>query len=135
LSALYSAVVIGKPITAHAMLAYPSGPRATLSLEKNTEWKIEESIAVAPAAATPIEAIRAFIRAVEQRSYEAVMRTLAKSVRENIERDIEERISKLKAALNQEIEVTGNRARLQYDPKFRIELLNEDGQWRVQDLD
>ncbi len=126
---------LAKPIAARAVLTYPTGPRAQLTLERGSDWKLEEGIAVAPGAATPIEAIRAFIRAVESRSYEAVMRTLAKSVRENIERDVQERISKLKAALNQEIEVTGNRARLQYDPKFRIELMNEDGQWRVLDLD
>lgn len=126
---------LAKPIAARAVLTYPAGPRALLTLERGSEWRIEEGIAVAPGAATPIEAIRAFIRAVESRSYEAVMRTLSKGVRENIERDITERMTKLKAALNQEIEVTGNKARLQYDPKFRIELLNEDGQWRVLDLD
>jgi hypothetical protein len=126
---------LAKPVAARAVLSYPAGPRAQLTLERGSEWKIEEGISVAPRAATPIEAIRVFIRAVEQRSYETVMRTLAKSVRENIERDITERISKLKAALNQEIEVTGNKARLQYDPKFKIELMNEDGQWKILDLD
>lgn len=126
---------LAKPVTARALLSFPAGPRAHLTLERGSEWKIEEGIAVAPQAATPIEAIRAFIRAVEQRSYETVMRTLVKSVRENIERDINERMSKLKAALNQEIEVNGNKARLQYDPKFKIELMNEDGQWKILDLD
>jgi len=44
-------------------------------------------------------------------------------------------MTKLKQALGQEIEVTGNRARIQYDPRFKIELVNEDGEWRVLDLD
>jgi delta 1-pyrroline-5-carboxylate dehydrogenase len=124
-----------KPIGARAMLVYPSGTRAVLSLDPQSRWQIEEGIAVTPHTATPIDAIRAFIRAVESRSYEAVTKLLAKSVRENIEQDIVDRMAKLKAALGQEIEVTGNKAKLQYDAKYKIELLNEDGQWRVLDID
>jgi hypothetical protein len=123
-----------KPLKARAQITYASGTRAHLSLE-DRRWQIDEGIAVTLQAATPIDALRAFIRAVEQRSYEGVMKLLAKPVRENIERDINDRLSKLKQALNQEIEVTGSRARIQYDPRFKIELTNEDGQWKVQDFD
>ena len=125
---------LAKPIKARAQLTYPTGTRATLLLD-DSRWQLDEGIAVTVATATPIDALRAFVRAVEQRSYDAVVKLLAKQVRENIERDIGERLSKLKQSLNQEIEVTGNRARLQYDPRYKIELTNEDGQWKVMDFD
>ena len=125
---------LAKPIKARAQITYLTGTRASLLLDES-RWQIDEGIAVTVATATPIDALRAFVRAVEQRSYDAVMKLLAKQVRENIERDIGERLSKLKQSLNQEIEVTGNRARLQYDPRYKIELTNEDGQWKVLDFD
>jgi hypothetical protein len=125
---------LAKPIKARAQISYPTGTRAGLVFDDNT-WQIEEGIAVTVATATPIDALRAFVRAVEQRNYDAVMKLLAKQVRENIERDIGERVTKLKQSLSQEIEVTGNKARLQYDPRYRIELTNEDGQWKVMDFD
>jgi len=34
-----------------------------------------------------------------------------------------------------EIEVTGNRARLQYDPQYKIELHKEEGQWKIDEFD
>jgi hypothetical protein len=123
-----------KPISARAQIVFPSGTRATLAFNDN-RWQIDEGIALSLAAGTPVDALKAFIRAVEQRSYESVMKLLAKPVRDSIERDITERITKLKQALNQEIEVTGHKARLQYDPRFKIELTSEEGQWRILDLD
>lgn len=123
-----------KPIRARAQVTLPNGGHANLSLT-NESWRIEDGVAFSGGAATPADALRAFIRAVESRNYEAVMRLLARSVRENIERDIAERTAKLKRSLNQEIEVTGGRARLQYDAKYKIELIQEEGEWRIQDLD
>jgi hypothetical protein len=125
---------LSKPIKARAQITYQTGTRANLVYDE-AGWQIDEGIAVSALAATPVDALKAFIRAVEQRSYEGVMKLLSKQVRENIDRDISERLTKLKAALNQEIEVTGNRAKLQYDPRYKIELSNEDGQWRVLDFD
>jgi hypothetical protein len=125
---------VEKPISARAQVTLRSGGHASLSLT-NDIWRIEDGVAFSGGAATPADALRAFVRAVEARNYEAVTRLLARSVRENIERDITERTAKLKQALNQEIEVTGGRARLQYDAKFKVELIQEDGEWRIQDLD
>ncbi len=127
-------VALERPIKAQAKVSYPSGSRASLTYLGN-RWQIDEGIAVSGGAATPVDALKSFMRAVESRSYEAVMRCLARSVREGIERDIAERLGKLRQALSQEIEVTGGRARLQYEPRFKIELIQEEGEWRILDLD
>jgi hypothetical protein len=126
--------LLGKPVKARAQVSFPSGARASLSYADDL-WKIDDGIALSGGAATPADALRAFIRAVESRNYELVMRFLARSVRDSIERDITERVAKLKHALNHEIEVTGGRARLQYDPRYKIELIQEEGEWRILDLD
>ena len=125
---------LGKPVKARAQVSYPAGGRAMLSYSDD-RWRIDDGVALSGGAATPSDALKAFVRAVESRSYEAVMRLLARSVRESIERDVAERVAKLKEAAGQEIEVTGVRARLQYAPRFKVELIHEEGEWRILDLD
>jgi len=126
--------LLAKPVKARAQVTFPSGGRASLTYVDD-RWKIDDGVALSGGAATPADALKAFIRAVESRNYELVMRFMARSVRESIERDITERLAKLRQALNQEIEVTGGRARLQYDPRYKIELIQEEGEWRILDLD
>lgn len=131
-AALKAALV--RPPMAKAELSYPAGARAELSYQEG-RWRLDRPVTISPRTATPLEAIQAFIQAVERREYQAVMPLLAKPVRERIERDIQSRLTKLKEALGQEIEVTGSTARLQYNTSLKIELTNEEGQWRVVDVD
>ncbi|MCC6751196.1 MAG: hypothetical protein IT371_26325 [Deltaproteobacteria bacterium] len=125
---------VDQPFPITAKLNYPGGTRAQLRFAEGA-WRIDGGVSVALQSGSPAEALKAFVRAVEQRSYEAVMKLLARSVRESVERDINERLTKLKEAMKGEIEVNGDRARLQYDPRYKVELVNEDGQWRIADFD
>jgi len=99
------------------------------------EWRISEGITVKLQTATPTDALRAFVKAVEERDYRAVMKLVSKSMRETIEREISDRLERLKKGLDREIEVTGNKARFQYDRRYKIELIKEDGQWKILDFD
>lgn len=85
---------------------------------------------------TPEEALRLLLAAAEQRSYAAVLRLLTSAQRQIVEAEVRERLDRLRAALGrrQPIEVKGERARLQYDPRFYIELRKEPEGWRVHDL-
>ncbi len=118
---------------AKAQVIFPSGVRAKLGYYSNG-WQIEEELLSAQEAGTPAEVLRAFFNAIEQRNYKRVMQLLAKSLRESIEREIADRQANLKRALQQEIEIIGNRARLDYGPGHKIELIKEEGQWRVLQL-
>ncbi|MCA9667553.1 MAG: hypothetical protein KC503_18260 [Myxococcales bacterium] len=125
-----------QPLDVTARVSYPGGTRARLRYADNN-WRIDGGISVAFQTATPMDAIKAFVRAVQQRSYEAVMKLLARSVRKGIEQDIQERMSKIQRWIKNEneIEVTGQRARVRYDARYKLELVKEDGQWKILDFD
>jgi len=123
-----------RPLVLKGRLDYGAGVRAHLAYVDN-HWKIEEGVTLAAETGTPLDTLRAFVIAVERRDYASVLRLLAVPVKESIERDIEDRLSRLKAGLKQEIEVIGNKARLQYDPRYKIELVKEGAQWRISDFD
>jgi hypothetical protein len=46
-----------------------------------------------------------------------------------------DRLNRLKQGLNREIEVTGNKARLRYHRRYKIELIKENGRWKILDFD
>lgn len=117
-----------------ATVTFGDGVTADLVFIKG-EWRISEGITVKLQAATPTDALRAFVKAVEERDYQAVMQLVSKSMRETIEREISDRLERLKKSLDREIEVTGNKARFQYDRRYKIELIKEDGQWKILDFD
>jgi hypothetical protein len=76
--------------------------------------------------------------AVEQRNYFAALRLLSRGERQAIELELRERVERLRSSLARRqalpIEVHGNRARYQYDPRFFIDLVREEAGWRVLDL-
>lgn len=124
---------LDKPFQIRAHVEYAQGAVSDLSYVDG-RWRIKEGITIKLQTATPEDAVRAFIQAVEQRDYETVMQLLSRSAREVIEREINDRVSRAKAALKQQIEVTGNKARVQYGPSDKLELIKEDGQWRINDF-
>jgi hypothetical protein len=126
--------VLGKGTEARAVVVYPSGFRARLACRGN-EWRVEDEITSPLMTSTPAETLRAFVRAVEERDFDAAMRLLARPLRESVEKEIKDRVSKLRQALDREIEVSGGRARLQYDARSKVELVNEDGHWRIVTID
>ena len=125
-----------RPMEIGATVTYRGGTRARLRFADG-QWRIDGGISVSFQTATPLEALRTFIRAVERRSYDAVLKLLSRSVRQSIERDINDRLAKLKRWLGRdgEVEITGDRARVRYDARYKIELVNEDGQWKILDFD
>jgi len=127
---------LGQPIKIVARVTYPGPTRARLHFSSD-RWHIEQPVSVTLRATTPSEALEALARAVEQRNYEAVMSLLAASVRDKIEKDIEKRLGKLRSwiAAGGEIEIKGDRARAPYDPRHGVDLVKEDGQWRVVDFE
>jgi hypothetical protein len=80
--------------------------------------------------------LRAFVRALERRDVDQVMALMARQVRTNLERNLRERLDRMKVALGKDsIEIHGDRAELRYDRQWRIQLVRENGQWRVANFD
>ncbi len=97
---------------------------------------------------TPAHALRSFIRAVELKRYDVLLRfvpnqwraemTEAK-VREQFEGDRKDDIARmmrlLTANLDNPIDVEGDKARMPYGDRYEVKFVKEDGVWKIKDPD
>jgi hypothetical protein len=110
------------------------GSRVRLSWERGG-WAMAQTALDAVTYGTPQAALRALAAAIERRDAAAVLRLLATPVRNNLERQLDERAARIRASLGREMEVKGDRVRLDLGAKTVIELRREPSGWRVVDLD
>jgi hypothetical protein len=113
-----------------ARLALKNRRAVTLAWHKD-RWKIVGGVGSGFASHSPREAVLALVRALETRNFSAFLKLLSKPRREKFLRELNLRLDKLKANLDRDFEITGNRARLQYDPQYWIMLVKENGVWRI----
>ena len=98
-------------------------------------WQLSDANLRAVAAASPQDVLKMLLIAVEQRNYPALLRLLSTSERLALEAQLTERLERLRAALiKPTIEIKGDRARIEYDPRFFIDLVREGASWRIADL-
>jgi hypothetical protein len=135
------------PPVVTATVASPSGQELHLVLEKG-KWRIDASTIDLYAQDTPRHAIQGFVRAVERKRYDVVMRYVPdahkvgldaaklKSAWEGTDKDeIAQVIGGLKQALpGATIEETGERAAMPYGPGT-IQLVREHGLWKIENFD
>lgn len=114
---------------------------AQIALEKGRtklaylkSWQITSGIEIGSGGSTPKEAVEALLRAAERRDYLAVKRLMTQPVAQAFEGEINKRIKKVRSALTKKIVIRGNRAFVRAD-NYKLELVKEDGQWRVADFD
>lgn len=111
-----------------------SGGRSSLLVLESGGWRVVAPRRTETGARTPEEAVRRFVEALERRDADALLRLLAEPLRSTVERELAERLAKLKATVGKPIPTEGDRARLRYDPRYHLELQRENGQWRVADF-
>ncbi len=100
-----------------------------------TRWLLSDASLRAGSASTPLDALRLLLLSAEQRNFSALLRLLSSEQRRALEAQLSERIERLRAALlRPNVEVSGDHARIEYDPRFFIELTREGDGWRVTDL-
>lgn len=124
------------PPTRTATLNPASGSQLQL-VEENGRWKLHGGLPFVDDNQTPLAAINAFVRAVEERNYRAVLRLLSPSVARALETDINGRVSRLKQSLKDStINIRNNRASIGYGSGKRVQLVRDaDGAWRIEDFD
>ena len=104
-------------------------------------WRVASPHPFEPGGDTPEDAVRRLIAAVDARDFDAVVALLAEPLRTTIEQALGDRVSRLKTALRRGgIEAaggpsaSGSTARLRYDPRYHLDLVQENGRWRIADF-
>lgn len=105
-------------------------------LTRDTDgWRIGAARPLEPGGDTPEDALRRLVAAVEARDFDAVVALLGEPLRSTLEEALAERLARLKAALKKgAVEATGNGARIRYDPRYHLDLVQENGRWRIADF-
>jgi hypothetical protein len=127
-------------ITTQAAVALPEGTVLTLTPgdKPGRAWQVVDPDLAAVSAESPETVLRLLADAVEERNYFALLRLLSTAERQAIEAELRERLDRLRMSLSRQkplpIEVEGDKAHYQYDPRFFIDLVRQKDGWRVLDL-
>ncbi len=116
-------------------------------VEEDGAWRIDSNPLDYYPQDTPKNALRSFIRAVQLKRWDVLVRFVPKAYGMSAEQlkaefegeraqEIDDLIRKLKAALDTEspIQVEGEEARLQYGDRAEIVFKKEDGSWKIDDF-
>lgn len=133
--------------TITARVRYGMGDELSLVIERGA-WRIDSPILEFYSQRTPRDALRSFVRAMEHQRFEVVLlfvpaeyrRTMTvQQVRAMFEGEPRTRtlalVQNLRAHLDEPIEVTGDRASMQYAEGYTVLFVREDGLWRIEDPD
>jgi len=114
-------------------------------VEDDGRWRIDTNPLDYYPQDTPKNALRSFIRAVEQKRWDVLVRFVPKAYAMSPEQikaefegergqEIADLVGKLKGGLDNPIQVEGDEARLQYGDRAEVVFHKEDGAWKVDDF-
>jgi hypothetical protein len=130
-----------------ATVTSPDGKTLLLRLEGG-KWRIDRSAIDLYAQDTPESALRAFVRAFENKRYDVLLRFVPDDKREGLDaarlktafegeqkEEVERLTQALRAALpSATIENLGERATMSYGAGGTVELLREHGVWKIEEF-
>lgn len=150
----------GEPATLGGRLiaeAAAVAPRVEVTLELGEQvplvleggrWRIDGPVYEAWSQATPVAAVRTFIRALDARRYDVVLRLVPDRYRAGLSAERlrafwegdhpdEHRglLAHIRAAAHGPLTETGDEARLLVAPDGEVRLVREAGQWKIEDLE
>jgi hypothetical protein len=130
-----------------ARVVAPGGQELDLVLEQGV-WKIDATAIDLYAQDTPLHAVRGFVRALERKRYDVILRYVPDAHKEGLDsaklksaweghdkEEMEQVLSSLKQALpSAKIEEIGDHAALPYGAGT-MQLVREHGLWKIEDFD
>jgi hypothetical protein len=136
-----------EPAQITATLTSPDGDTLHLVYE-NDAWHVDGSAFDLYSQATPRAALESFLRAYSHKRYDVLLRFVpdekraglsAEQLKQAWEGDQRQQLERLTQALaaslpNVNIEMLGTRATVAYGPGATIELVQEQGSWRIEDF-
>lgn len=130
-----------------ARLRYGIGDEISF-IQENGQWRIDSPVLDFYRQSTPREALRSFVRAIERRRYDVILRFVPSEYRERMsveslrelwegeKRDeIQQLLENLRTSLEEPIEETGDRATMQYMDRYTCRFVREGGLWLIEDPD
>jgi hypothetical protein len=135
------------PPVVTATISTPNGQELRLVLEDGA-WKVEAQSIDLYAQDTPRHTVQGFVRALERKRYDVVLRLVPDAHKEGLDaaklksawegtekEEIEQVLAALRQALpNASIEETGERATMPYGAGT-MQLVREHGVWKIEDFD
>jgi hypothetical protein len=109
--------------------------RAWPLVHEPDRWRVAAVHPLSPGGDTPEDVVRRLVAAVEARDFDALVGLLAEPLRETLEQALTERVARLKNSVRHgPLDASGNTARIRYDPRYHLDLIQENGRWRVADF-
>ncbi len=130
-----------------ATMSYGELDDEILLVEEGGEWRIASDPLAFYPQATPEEALRSFLRAVDAERWEVVLRFVPDEYRKHMSAEQvraefqgerreqnEEMLERLKNSLRNPIQVEGDQARMPYGDRYEVKFVRENGMWKIEDL-
>jgi hypothetical protein len=123
----------GTRVEGEATVLLADGGEAALSLEGD-RFRIDAAATLPNAARTPAQALDGLRRALEHRSYAALLRVLSADTRGAVEGDVRSLVTALADPSSLDVRVSGDRAEVEVPGGHAVSLRREGGVWRVEDV-
>jgi len=131
-----------------ATVTGPDGESSILLVYEQGAWRLDASAIDLYSQRTPEAAVRAFLKAYENRRYDVLLKFVPEDQREGLgvaelkkawegedRADMDRLTGALKASLpTAKVEVFGDRATLAFGAGGSVELVRESGLWKIEDL-
>lgn len=136
---------VSAPAEEHAVLRYEEDQELELRRE-GERWYVSTNVVDFYDQSTPRAALRSFVRAMERKRYDVVMRLIPDADKEGITTDrmeqawggeeregVERMLTALRENVDAPIEVIGNRATMPYGQHMRVQFVREGDAWKIED--
>jgi hypothetical protein len=136
---------VRKAAQEEAVVVYDDDLELRLKREGD-RWLITTNVVDFYDQSTPRAALRSFVRAMERKRYDMVMRLIPKADQEGITTDrmeqawageqreeVERMLSNLREHVDDPIEVVGNHATMPYGDQLRVQFVREGEVWKIED--
>ena len=131
-----------------ATVTGPDGESSILLVYEQGQWRVDASAIDLYSQRTPEAAVRAFLRAYENKRFDVLLKFVPEDQREGLtpaelkkawegeeKADMDRLTGALKASLpTAKVELFGDRATLAFGAGGSVELVREQGAWKIEDL-